>query len=100
MFLGSYIVFLLCHLWTALSESFGSLLVARFFTGIGGSTFSTIIGGVIADIYEKEDRSFPMSLFATAALFGTGLGPLCSGWVALNLNWRWIHWIQVTKVYL
>ena len=36
-----------------------------------------------------------MALFAGAALFGTGLGPLCSGFVAQHLSWRWVFYIQV-----
>lgn len=38
-----------------------------------------------------------MSLFAVAALGGTGLGPVVAGWVEMNprLEWRWIQWIQM-----
>jgi len=28
-------------------------------------------------------------------MLGTGLGPLVSGFVAQNLSWRWVFWIQV-----
>lgn len=36
-----------------------------------------------------------MTLFAFAAIGGTGLGPVCAGYIALNphLEWRWIQWI-------
>lgn len=38
-----------------------------------------------------------MALFATAAIFGTGIGPVWSGWVEQrdSLGWRWIQWIQL-----
>lgn len=36
-----------------------------------------------------------MALFAGAALFGTGLGPLCSGFIAQHLDWRWVFYVQV-----
>lgn len=29
-----------------------------------------------------------------AALFGTGLGPLCSGFIAQNVSWRWVFYVQ------
>lgn len=70
------------------------MLVARFFLGVGGSTFSTMVGGVISDIYHAEDRNTPMALFAGAALFGTGAGPLVCGWIAQNTTWRWIFYLQ------
>jgi hypothetical protein len=28
-------------------------------------------------------------------VFGTGLGPLVSGFIAQHLNWRWVFWVQV-----
>jgi MFS family permease len=29
-----------------------------------------------------------------ASLFGSGLGPLCSGFIAQNLSWRWVFYVQ------
>ena len=69
--------------------------MARTFLGVGGSTFSTLCGGVISDIYHAEFRGFPMACFSTAAMFGTGAGPLVSGFIAEHMNWRWIHWVQL-----
>jgi MFS family permease len=51
-----------------------------------------MVGGVISDIYHAEDRNTPMALFAGAALFGTGLGPLIAGNIAARTSWRWIYW--------
>ncbi len=42
------------------------------------------------DIYHKEDRNTPMALFTGASLFGTGLGPLISGFIARYTTWEWI----------
>lgn len=43
-----------------------------------------------------------MSLFAVAAIGGTGFGPIYAGWVEMNprLEWRWIQWIQMMCVNL
>ena len=75
------------------------MLVARFLTGVGGSVFSTMVGGVIADMYEKEDRNTPMALFSGSVLVGTGLGPLCASvmvqrWGDADETWKWIFWHQ------
>lgn len=88
-------VFFIGQLVCALTPSYAGLLIARLLVGIGGSTFSSTIGGVIGDIYHKEDRNTPMSLFAGSALFGTGLGPVVSGFVVTHLHWRWVFWLQV-----
>jgi MFS family permease len=51
--------------------------------------------GVVSDLYHAHDRNTPMALFSGGALFGTGLGPLVSGFIAQNANWRWVFWVQV-----
>ncbi|MCJ1233261.1 hypothetical protein MMC14_001216 [Varicellaria rhodocarpa] len=76
VFVATGILFVICQLCCAVTRSFPGMLVARFFVGVGGSTFSTMVGGVISDIYHTEDRNTPMALFSGAALFGTGLGPV------------------------
>ena len=54
-----------------------------------------MVGGVISDLYHAGDRNTPMALFACGALFGSGLGPLASGFIVEFLNWRWVFWVQV-----
>ena len=56
------------------------------------ATFSTMVGGVISDIYHAEERNTPMALFSAAALFGTGLAPLLSGAIIYHTTWRWIFY--------
>lgn len=56
------------------------------------ATFSTMVGGVISDIYHTQDRNTPMALFSGAALFGTGLAPLLAGVIVTHTTWRWIYY--------
>lgn len=98
------------------TQSFAGLLVARFFQGVGGcmyslsqwsifpvqfsidtnftltATFSTMVGGVISDIYHAKDRNTPMALFSGSALFGTGLAPMISGAIITHTTWRWVFY--------
>lgn len=75
------------------------MLIARFFVGVGGSVFSSVIGGVISDVWEKEERNTPMALFSGSVLFGTGAGPLISAAFVKGLSddtlaWKWSFWHQ------
>ncbi|KAF9078033.1 MFS polyamine transporter [Rhodocollybia butyracea] len=81
----------------AMAQNIQTVLIARFIQGGFGSTWSTMVGGTIADIWQSHERGLPMSLFAVAAIGGTGFGPLYAGWVQMNpkLEWRWIQWIQM-----
>lgn len=54
-----------------------------------------MVGGILADVYVASERNSPMVIFVGATLLGTGLGPFVSGFVAQNLLWRWVFYIQV-----
>jgi MFS family permease len=58
------------------------------------AVFSTMVGGILADIYVASERNTPMVIFVGMTLFGTGLGPLVSDFVAQNTSWRWVYYIQ------
>ncbi|EKG09763.1 Major facilitator superfamily [Macrophomina phaseolina MS6] len=94
VFLACGILFVICQLCCAVTQVYGGMLISRFFAGVGGSTFSTMVGGVVSDIYHASDRNTPMAMFSGSALIGTGLGPLTCGWVAEYTTWRWIFYIQ------
>ncbi|EEA20546.1 hypothetical protein TMatcc_000534 [Talaromyces marneffei ATCC 18224] len=95
VFVATAILFMVCQLCCSVTRLYGGMLVARFFAGIGGSTFSTMVGGIIADIYLPRDRNTPMALFSGGALFGTGLGPLVCGFIGQYTTWRWIFYLQI-----
>ncbi|GKT67468.1 major facilitator superfamily transporter [Colletotrichum tofieldiae] len=78
------------------------MLIARFLVGVGGSVFSSVIGGVIADLWVKDQRNTPMALFSGAVLAGTGAGPLVASVIVKRMGaedgtmaWKWIFWHQV-----
>lgn len=54
VFIATGVLFVVCQLCCAATRSFPGMLVARFFVGVGGSTFSTMVGGVVSDIYHTE----------------------------------------------
>lgn len=96
-------MYIVCHLcYTVLFVGLGfannaaTVIILRFLQGAFGSTGSTMVGGTISDIWNSKERGQPMALFATAAIFGTGIGPVWAGWVEQNtrLQWRWIQYIQ------
>jgi multidrug resistance protein len=89
---GSFVLFQLC---CAITHTYWGMIVSRFLTGCASSTFSTVVAGVVSDIYDTEHRNTAMALFSGASLLGSGLGPLVSGFVAMRTTWRWIFYAQV-----
>ncbi|KAL2812453.1 MFS general substrate transporter [Aspergillus cavernicola] len=94
VFLTSGVLFTICLAGCGASDSLAGLLVGRFFLGVSGSSFSSIVGGVISDIYANHERNVPMALFSGATLFGTGVGPLISSVIAFRTTLRWICYSQ------
>ncbi|PYI10972.1 MFS general substrate transporter [Aspergillus sclerotiicarbonarius CBS 121057] len=95
VFVATAILFTICQLCCSVTRSYPGMLVARFFCGVGGSTFSTMVGGIVVDIFHASNRNTPMALFSWAALFGTGLDPLVGGFIGEDTTWRWIFYIQI-----
>lgn len=95
VFIATGLLFVVCQLGCALTNSYAGMLAARLFAGVGGSTFSTMVGGILADIWVSSERNTPMVLFTGTTMLGIGLGPLVSGFLAQHLSWRWVFYIQV-----
>jgi len=95
VFLASGLMFLVALIGCAATNSFPGMLVARFFVGAGASTFATMVGGVISDVYHAEHRNTPMAIYSCSALSGSGAGPLLSGFIIGRVSWRWVFWTQV-----
>jgi MFS family permease len=55
----------------------------------------TIVGGTLADMWRNEERGVPMAAFSAAPFLGPAIGPLVGGFIADNLGWRWLYWIQL-----
>lgn len=77
----------------ALAPSLGELIAMRFFAGIGGSACLTIATGVIADMFVPEQRGKAVALYSMGILFGPILGPICGGFIAQEVGWRWDMWV-------
>ncbi|OLN81436.1 putative drug/proton antiporter YHK8-like protein 3 [Colletotrichum chlorophyti] len=98
VFVGSGAVFFLGTLGCAVTSSFPGMLVSRLVVGNGASVFATLTGGVVGDVFHKENRNTPMALYSLTIMIGTGLGPMVSGFVVDSLHWRWIFYLQMITI--
>ena len=102
VFAAGGLVYVLAQAACGAATGLPALLVARLLVGAGGSVFSTVVGGVVADLWGAAGRNTPMALFSGAVLAGTGAGPLVAAVIAEREGgrsgggaWRWIFWHQV-----
>ncbi|KAK9430004.1 major facilitator superfamily domain-containing protein [Lipomyces doorenjongii] len=80
-----------------MSEIFGRrvILVFRFLAGAGGAGPLAIGAGVVADIWNDDERTAAIGLFSIGPTAGPILAPIISGWIAMYLPWQWVFWILI-----
>ncbi|KAJ5523487.1 hypothetical protein N7513_013031 [Penicillium frequentans] len=77
----------------ALAPNITTLVICRFFAGIGGSAPLTLGAGVIADLFPIEKRGMATAIWSMGPLLGPTVGPIAGGFVGETIGWRWVFWI-------
>ncbi|KAL1959168.1 hypothetical protein VTO42DRAFT_2673 [Malbranchea cinnamomea] len=95
LLLGTFFLYILFTLGTALVNNFPGLLVLRLLAGTAASAPLAIVGAVYADIFESPvDRGRMMAIFGTGTTFGPACSPMISGFLG-KVSWRWPFWFSV-----
>ena len=95
VFAGTYTAFTAFNAAAAGAPNIYGLLILRFFAAAFGSSPLTNAGGVIADLFNANERGVAMSIFSAAPFMGPVLGPIIGGYVSERLGpggWRWIFY--------
>ena len=82
-------------IWSAKAGSFGSMLGARIFQGLGASASEVMTPAVVADLFFLHERGLWVGLAMFNITFGSALGGIFAGLVATaNPDWRWVFWMN------
>lgn len=98
LYLISIFVCGLFHLGAALSQSFGSLAVCRFFAGLAGGPCLVLIEGTFADIWSAETTNTYYAFLGCASYFGAAAGPVVGNFVVQAENWRWAEYVTLMLI--
>ena len=89
------VFFVAASLLCASAQSLGQLIWFRALQGLAGGGLMALTQAVIADVVSPRERGryqfYISAVWATSSL----CGPLVGGFVAQNLSWRWIFWINL-----
>ncbi|GAB2878446.1 MFS transporter [Nocardioides pacificus] len=82
------VVFALGSLVTALAYDMPSMVVGRFFQGVGGGGLVPATLALVADLYPVERRGVPLGLVSAVQEIGSVLGPLLGAVILSVADWR------------
>ncbi|KIW02516.1 hypothetical protein, variant [Verruconis gallopava] len=86
-------LFTLFLLGCSFVKNMAGLIVLRFFAGTAGSAVMNLAPAIVADLYPIERRSFSMAIVLIVQSVSPAAGPICGGFIAQQLSWRWTYWI-------
>ncbi|HQU80721.1 MAG TPA: MFS transporter [Azonexus sp.] len=88
-------IVLMAALWSlataacAVAESYGQMLAARFFVGLGEAAYGSVGIAVILSVFPPHLRSTLAGSFMAGGALGSVLGMALGGVIAAKFGWRW-----------
>lgn len=95
IYLVSWSAFIVWTIPSAVAQNMETLTVTRFFDGLTGSSFLSVAGGTVGDIFHTDDIQKPMVLISLAPFIGPSIGPILGGLINFYLDWRWTYYIAL-----
>ena len=83
------LIWCLATLGCALSNSYGQMLAARFFVGVGEAAYGSVGIALILSIFPAHMRSTLTGAFMAGGAVGSILGVSIGGVIAAHFGWRW-----------
>lgn len=93
--LWAVILFTFFSLLCGFAPSLFALVVFRFCQGAAAGPLVPLSQAVLTEIYPRNKLAFVMTLFSMIVLIAPVLGPIVGGYFCINLDWRWIFYINV-----
>lgn len=82
-------------IWCGLSPNTSQLIVARAFQGAGGALLVPGSLAIVNISFSDERRGRAIGIWSAFTAITTTLGPILGGWLAENLSWRFVFFINV-----
>lgn len=89
------VLFTIASMWCGLSTSTSQLIVARAFQGVGAALLIPGSLAIVTVSFSEKDRGRAIGTWSAFTAVMTALGPILGGWLAQNLSWRFVFFINV-----
>lgn len=95
VYISSWFILVIFQLPLALAPNIATVIVCRLIQGFGGSAPLTNTGGTVSDLWARNSSGNAMAIYGLSSTFGPPLALVISGYIALNLGWRWLFWVYM-----
>lgn len=95
MFLFCSVCFCVASALVAVSQNLAMFYIFRCMTAIGGTSFFTLGGHIVGDVYHPTQRGRAMAFIVMGAQVGTGFGPVIGALIVNYTSWRVILWVMM-----
>lgn len=80
------------QIWMGVSKNVGDYYGAHVLIGLAAAPFEALVAISISDVWFAHERGSKLGVYVFGLAFGSFIGPLCSGFMAVHQGWRWIYW--------
>ncbi|GAA6014232.1 hypothetical protein JCM8202_005200 [Rhodotorula sphaerocarpa] len=95
IFIGTF-MFICFSAGTATAENLQTIMITRFFAGVGGSAAPSVVGGALADMFDARERATAVVFYSLAIVAGPTVSPVIGSAVTNSyLGWRWTEYLVV-----
>lgn len=85
------VLVLASQIWLIFSRNSGDYQGAHVILGLGAAPFEALVAISISDIYFAHERTSKLGHYVFGLAFGSYVGPICAGYMAVDQGWRWIY---------
>jgi DHA2 family multidrug resistance protein len=93
-FLWSIAVFTIASVLCGMASNLPQLILYRVIQGLAAGGLQPSSQAILLDSIPAEKQGAAQTMFVIALLVGPIVGPVLSGWLVRNYNWRWIFYIN------
>ncbi|KAL1646285.1 hypothetical protein SLS58_003241 [Diplodia intermedia] len=95
VYVWSWLLLVIFQIPLALAPNIGTVIVCRLLQGFFGSAPLTNTGGTVSDLWARNECGSAMAIYGLSSTFGPPLALVISGYIALNMGWRWLFWVYM-----
>ncbi|KAL3426430.1 hypothetical protein PVAG01_03221 [Phlyctema vagabunda] len=95
VYITSSLIVMLANMWLALSNNIIDSILAKTLLGFGAAPFEALPVISISDTFFAHERGTMMGAYVFGLAFGSFIGPICAGYMAVAHGWRMVYWLGV-----